>query len=116
MLRGRTTVLLFGHELPAPRILAATASATLYLFCLSTGIFLLCLVESHTFLELVFEATSALGTVGLSLGITGNLTAAGKLTIVLLMFVGRVGPLTMGLALIRRTDYPAVRRLADLAV
>jgi trk system potassium uptake protein TrkH len=116
MLRGRTTVLLFGHELPTPRILAATASATLYLFCLSAGIFILCLIESHTFLELVFEATSALGTVGLSLGITGNLTAAGKLTIVLLMFVGRVGPLTMGLALIRRTDYPAVRRLADLAV
>jgi trk system potassium uptake protein TrkH len=116
MLRGRTTVLLFGHEIPAPRILAATASATLYLVCLATGILVLCLVESHTFLELVFEATSALGTVGLSMGITGDLTSVGKLIIVLLMFVGRVGPLTMGLALIRRAEHPAVRRLADLAV
>jgi len=116
MLRGRTTVLLFRHEIPPARILSATAAAALYFLCLAVGVFLLCLVEPHSFLEIVFEATSALGTVGLSLGITGSLTAVGKLLIVLLMFLGRVGPLTIGLALIRRADYPAVRRLADLAV
>jgi trk system potassium uptake protein TrkH len=116
MLRGRTTVMLFRHEIPPARVLSATAAAALYLVCLAVGVFLLCLVEVHTFLEIVFEATSALGTVGLSLGITGSLSGAGKLLVVLLMFLGRVGPLTIGLALIRRGNHPAVRRLADLAV
>jgi trk system potassium uptake protein TrkH len=116
MLRGRSTVQFFGHEIPTARILTATASAALYLICLATGVWLLCLVESHSFVEIVFEAASALGTVGLSLGITGSLTAWGKIAITLLMFVGRAGPLTIGVALVRRAEYPAVRRIADLAV
>jgi trk system potassium uptake protein TrkH len=64
----------------------------------------------------VFEAASALGTVGLSMGITGGLTDVGKLAVTLLMFLGRVGPLTIGLALIRRAHPPSLRRIGDLAV
>ena len=116
LLRGQTTVVFFGHEIPTARILTATASAALYLMCLAGGVFLLCLVESHSFVEIVFEAASALGTVGLSLGITGSLTAGGKIVVTLLMFLGRVGPLTIGVALVRRAEYPVVRRIADLAV
>ena len=47
---------------------------------------------------LLFETVSALGTVGLSLGITADLDAVGKTIIVFLMFVGRLGPLTIALA------------------
>jgi trk system potassium uptake protein len=50
------------------------------------------------FLALMFEAVSAFGTVGLSTGITPSLSAAGKLVLVALMFAGRVGPLTLVLA------------------
>ena len=46
----------------------------------------------------MFEAVSAFGTVGLSTGITASLSAAGKLVLVALMYVGRVGPLTLVLA------------------
>ena len=53
-------------------------------------------------LELLFEATSAFGTVGLSTGITPSLSAASKLVLSALMFVGRVGPLTLVLALAAR--------------
>ena len=53
------------------------------------------------FLELFFEAVSAFGTVGLSTGITDALTDIGRLTIVALMFVGRLGPMVIGLALSR---------------
>ncbi|HEX7126464.1 MAG TPA: TrkH family potassium uptake protein [Thermodesulfobacteriota bacterium] len=55
------------------------------------------------FLALLFEAVSALGTVGLSLGVTPELSAAGKVLIALAMYVGRVGPLTLTLGLSRPT-------------
>lgn len=53
----------------------------------------------HSFIELFFETVSAFGTVGLSMGITPSLTIVGKLIITLLMFFGRVGPLTIFMAL-----------------
>lgn len=55
------------------------------------------------FVQLVFETFSAFGTVGLSMGATGNLTVMGKLIIIVTMFMGRVGPLTVALALMRRS-------------
>lgn len=54
------------------------------------------------FLELLFEAVSAFGTVGLSTGVTPRLSEAGKLLLILMMYVGRVGPLTLTLGLSRR--------------
>lgn len=50
-------------------------------------------------MTIFFEVLSASGTVGLSLGITPYLTVAGKLGIAILMFIGRIGPLTLVLAL-----------------
>jgi trk system potassium uptake protein TrkH len=116
-LRGRQQIVFWNHEIPLVRILTATASATIYLTFLALGVYLLCLVEQHDFLSLVFEAASALGTVGLSLGITGSLSAKGKLLVTLLMFVGRVGPLTVGLAFFPRGELtPRPNHVADLAV
>jgi trk system potassium uptake protein TrkH len=64
------------------------------LVCVNTLI--LCILEPHyTFMQLLFETVSAFGTVGLSTGITPNLSAASKLVIIITMFVGRLGPLTM---------------------
>jgi trk system potassium uptake protein TrkH len=66
------------------------------------------------FLDHLFEATSAFGTVGLSTGITPSLRGASKLVIVLTMFIGRVGPLTLllaaaGRASAGRYQYPQER-------
>lgn len=52
------------------------------------------------FLELLFEVVSAFGTVGLSAGVTPVLTGAGKLLIIFVMYVGRIGPLTLALAVV----------------
>ena len=55
------------------------------------------------FLELLFEVVSAFGTVGLSMGITGEMTAWGKIIVTVIMFVGRLGPLVIGVAVSRRS-------------
>ena len=54
------------------------------------------------FLEYLFEVTSAFGTVGLSLGTTSTLSSAGRFIIVLVMFLGRLGPLTVAMAVARQ--------------
>jgi len=63
------------------------------------GAYLLEMTENNSFESNFFEAASALGTVGLSAGITSALTNLGKLIIIFLMFCGRLGPLTFGIIL-----------------
>jgi trk system potassium uptake protein TrkH len=55
------------------------------------------------FLELLFEVVSAFGTVGLSAGVTAGLSMAGKLILSMVMFVGRLGPLVVAMAVSRET-------------
>lgn len=60
------------------------------------GTFALCVLQpQYSFLQLLFEITSAFGTVGLSTGITPDLNVASKLVVILTMFIGRIGPLTV---------------------
>jgi len=61
--------------------------------------FILLITEDAPPLHIIFELFSAFGTVGLSAGITPNLTNIGKIIIIIIMFIGRVGPLTMVLAI-----------------
>lgn len=63
--------------------------------------FILVLVEKGDILPLLFETVSAFGTVGFSLGVTPDLSILGKMIIMVLMFVGRIGPLTIAMALAR---------------
>lgn len=80
------------------KAVALTVGATLVL----SFLFILLLVsEDKPFFPLLFEAVSAFGTVGLSMGITPDLTTPGKILIIMLMYAGRIGPLTLGFALMR---------------
>ncbi|MEY4548357.1 MAG: hypothetical protein RL685_4552 [Pseudomonadota bacterium] len=76
---------------------------------LSVAIFALLLVEPHPPLELAFEAFSAFSTTGLSTGVTPELSGAGKVLVLLTMYVGRIGPLTLALAISGRADAPPVQ-------
>ncbi len=64
-------------------------------------------VEGHRSLQLAFESISAFGTVGLSAGITAQLTFWGKVQIIILMLVGRIGPLVISIAIARRHTHRA---------
>jgi len=103
-LQGKSEVTFWGREVPQERVRMATASFGFYIIFLTVGIYLLSLTEQCAFESVVFEAASALGTVGLSMGITSTLTHLGKIIVTLLMFIGRLGPLTFGMALFLKED------------
>jgi trk system potassium uptake protein TrkH len=97
-IRGRTETTFLGCTVPSHRIQAAFATFTLYMIIFAAGSFTLLLLEKQEFEDLIFEAACALSTAGMSRGITPELTDAGKLTIMALMFIGRAGVVSLGLA------------------
>ncbi len=90
---------LLGRAIPFERIIHAMATFSFYFLILFLGTLALLLSESHDFEQIFFEAASGLGTVGLSTGITGDLSGVGKVIISILMFIGRLGPITFGVYL-----------------
>jgi trk system potassium uptake protein TrkH len=109
----RPGAMLFGREIPTATLQRAATIAVVATVTMVLALFLLLLTEEAPFPILAFETVSALGTVGLSLGVTGALTTTGKLVVIVTMFVGRIGPLTLALALgdraRPRVHYPETR-------
>ncbi|WP_295809439.1 TrkH family potassium uptake protein [uncultured Nitratireductor sp.] len=106
--KRRSTLRAFGRSLGLEEILKVLALAMLSLLAVMTGLFVIMLSHDGEFLDLAFEVTSAFGTVGLSRGATGELDGLGRLVIVVMMLIGRVGPLTLGFFLATRVP-PRVR-------
>lgn len=100
-LRRRPDVVLWSRRIPFRILQRTIAVSVLYLSGLGLGILALSIIEPLPFRELLFEAASALGTVGLSLGITAQLSTGGKIVLILLMFWGRVGILTFIFGLLK---------------
>lgn len=112
-LKGEKNVQLLDRKIPGPIVVRAIAITFLYLSVLSAAFFLLVLVErDQPFLLLFFEAISATGTVGLSLGVTEYLSSFSKALLSLVMVIGRIGPLTLIVAISQQSeskgkfDYP----------
>lgn len=99
-LKGEKQTSFFGYTIPHYRVQAAFASFTLYLLVFSLGSMALLSYNNLPFEDVVFEVASGLGTVGLSRGITGDLSAVGKGIMIGLMFIGRVGVISLGLAVL----------------
>jgi trk system potassium uptake protein len=117
-LRGSRWTSLFGRGVPDMAVDKALAVVALMTVFVVGGILVLSAVELRQVphvqtpgrsVGLLFEVVSALGTVGLTTGITPTLTAAGKMIVIGLMFVGRLGPLTVAVAIARQQPRPAVR-------
>lgn len=114
-IRGRERAGTFGRQFNTQQIYRALTLIIVSLGLVSLVVFILTVTEEFHFLNLLFETFSAFGTVGLSTGITPDLSIAGRLVITVTMFAGRLGPLTLALALIQRQQ-PTVYRYPEEAV
>ncbi|GAA0085215.1 TrkH family potassium uptake protein [Clostridium sp. CTA-7] len=86
----------FKRKIPTNIVFKAFNITLLAMFVVCMGTFILSILEpNYTFMQLLFEVTSAFGTVGLSTGITPDLTDLSKIIISLIMFIGRLGPMTI---------------------
>ncbi|MDD3021900.1 MAG: TrkH family potassium uptake protein [Alphaproteobacteria bacterium] len=110
--KRRNQISVFGRSLETEQILKVMALVTISLMLIITSLFLITLTNNQNFLDLLFEVCSAFGTVGLSRGITADLDGFGQTFIILIMFFGRVGPLTLGFFLATRSA-PRVKYPSD---
>ena len=108
-LRGDTVIHVSGRSMPEENVQRAISLFVASFGLIAIAVFLFTITESallgassHQFLSLMFEAVSAFNTVGLSMGATPELSPAGRLLTTALMYLGRVGPLTLAAALARR--------------
>lgn len=92
---GRETVTMFKRRIDDMVVKRSLTIAILSFFICTSGLFILSMNEGSDFIDLIFEVFSAFGTVGLSASLTPTLTFFGKIIIIILMFIGRIGPLTM---------------------
>ncbi|MEH6947837.1 TrkH family potassium uptake protein [Bacillus sp. JJ634] len=103
-IKGKEDVVLFRRRIVTETILKALTVVFCGLSVVVAVTMILSITEehSHDFIMYLFEATSAFGTVGLSMGLTPELSPIGRIFIILTMFVGRLGPLTIAFSIAKR--------------
>jgi trk system potassium uptake protein len=101
-LLGQDRPIAFGRSLDYGIIIRALTVSIMSVFAVMTGTFILTITESARFVDIAFEVVSAAATVGLSRGITPDLSPIGQAVIMLLMLLGRVGPLALAFTLVHR--------------
>ncbi len=102
--KGNQDILLYKRKIPYINVLRAFSIIVMFIIlCCFGAIMIQTLSPScHDMMTAFFESASALATVGLTLGLTDDLTGPGKLFVILLMYIGRVGPFTIMLFLMQR--------------
>lgn len=114
MLRGEQDVCVHHRTIP-PSIVREAMVIVFFYFLVLVGIYMILLttepaiLAEHGSLALFYEVTSALGTVGTSINSTGLLTPFGRVVISVAMFLGRVGPITLAMAVSMRNSTPRIR-------
>lgn len=108
-LKGKKDSEIFERRIETNDVLQALTVVSLAAAALIIMTYLISLTQEADLQRIIFEVASALGTVGLSLGLTPELNSASKLIIIVTMILGRVGPLTLGFALAYRAKQPDIR-------
>lgn len=112
VLSGNLSVNIKGRKIASDQVFKAITIITLTMFWIISILFFMLITQSmNSFIEIIFELVSATCNVGLSLGITQSLTALSKLFIMLSMVVGRIGSLTLVLAL-KRNNFSKTERIS----
>ena len=113
IVRGERDVTLFNRRLSHEQLMRAFTIALLSVAIIAVVTLTMTALEGRHLMQLLFEVTSAFGTVGLSTGITAHLTSAEKSLIIATMFCGRLGPLTMAMALAQSAQKKQIRLPAE---
>jgi trk system potassium uptake protein TrkH len=111
MFGGGRRVELFRRRVPDRIVSEALVVVAVGIIVVAGGTFVLLMLEDLTLSQVLFEVVSAFGTVGLSTGVTPTLSSAGKIVLMIIMLTGRIGPLTLALAIGQRRE----RMLYDYA-
>jgi len=102
LIKGQSDLTIFKRKISLSSVRLSTSLITMSLITVFVIVFIMLMVDTFSLEQTLFEAVSAFGTVGLSLGITPKLSSISKILIALLMYIGRVGPLTVLFALSQR--------------
>ncbi|WP_141433293.1 TrkH family potassium uptake protein [Bacillus sp. 03113] len=97
--KGKKEIVLFRRSIHPSYVLKTLTIAMISIMAIFIAVFILSITEKAPFIKIIFEVISAFGTVGLSMGITSSLSVIGKLVIILVMFIGKLGPLTLAFSL-----------------
>lgn len=97
--KGKEDIEIFERRIPNNLVKKATALICLTFLISLFSIVILSITEEATLLQIIFEVSAAINTVGLSFGITPQLSSIGKVMVLILMFIGRIGPLSIIMAL-----------------
>jgi trk system potassium uptake protein TrkH len=97
--KGRDSLEIFKRTIPDDMVNKALLIIVISLMLLATFSLILTSLQPDEPLKVIFELVSAFGTVGLSAGLTPKLSDVSKLVVIIMMFVGRIGPLTLALAI-----------------
>lgn len=106
---GKEDTELFGRRIPRHQVYKALSILLMAVTLVMFITLILSVTEKASFLQVLFETVSAFGTVGLTTGITPDLTPVGQILIIITMFVGRLGPLTVAFALAQRRRKTVLR-------
>jgi trk system potassium uptake protein TrkH len=116
MVRGTAEPTLLQRRIPAPLVARAFSICLIAFLALNVVAGLLLVTQGRDLLPTLFETTSAFGTVGLSMGeagapvsLVGHFSGMGKFLVMAMMFMGRIGPLTLAVAIARRRELARVR-------
>ncbi|MDW8801289.1 TrkH family potassium uptake protein [Clostridium sp. A1-XYC3] len=103
IIRGREDAEIYERRIGKEIVYRALVVATLGMCIVLVATIILCITEKTTLDYIVYEVVSAFGTVGLTLGLTPELSTPGKLLIAFIMYCGRLGPLTVALSLAQKS-------------
>ncbi|MDA7028543.1 TrkH family potassium uptake protein [Bacillus sp. CLL-7-23] len=98
-LKGQSHISVARKTIKDKLIIRSLAISTISILFILLTVFILNITEPERFLKILFEVISAFGTVGLSMGMTADLSTIGKVLIVFIMFLGKLGPLTLAFSL-----------------
>ncbi len=112
-LRGRQETVIYRRSVPLQQMMSAMSLVLVGLTCVITGSFAISLVEQIPFFQVVYETVSAFATVGLTMSLTPTLSTFSHIILILLMYMGRIGLLTIGFGIMTSRNAAAKVRNPD---